>query len=371
MRKYLSLIIIATILVCLPLAMYGESSADSKQLELNLEQAYKMIEDNNIEIKLIDKKIEMKQQEYNKALEAKNDAKGATSLNEAINLNYRKVELLNWQIVKLELDELQNERIEKLKILRYNVKNQYMNILLIQKDIKCIKEDIAVLDKKLAETKLRIALGQAKEKDYKLIYSQSLTLQNQMNSLEIQHESSMISLKKIIGVELSRAITVEDLVLPYQVLNKEDLNGRIKKAVDSDFLIVKINKELELKNLERQLVKDYTDYRYSTTYTDLGIDISEIETKLSYEKLNAEANLLIEYYDLLELGDNIKLEEVNLEIEKINYDTIEAKSKLGMIDSAIEINGRVAYNRQQNNYQRTMYNYILAVEKFNEKLAIK
>lgn len=371
MRKYLSLILIATILICLPLAMYGESSDDSKQLKLNLEQAYKMIEDNNIEIKLIDKKIEIKQQEYNKALEAKNDAKGATSSNTATNLNYRKVELLNWQIVKLELDELQNERIEKLKNLRYNVKNQYMNILLIQKDIEYIKEDITVLEKKLSEMKLRIELGQAKELDYKLLYSQNLTLQNQMNSLKTQHKSSLINLKKIIGVELSSSITVEDLVLPYQVLYKEDLNGRIQKAVDSEFLIVKIDKELVLKNLERQLVRDYTDYRYSTTYTDLGIDISEIETKLSYERLNAEANLLIEYYDLLELGDNIKLEEVNLEIEKINYDTIAAKSKLGMVDSATEINGRVAYNRQQNNYQRAMYNYILAVEQFNEKLTTK
>ncbi len=369
MRKYVSLIMIAIILICLPLVLYGESNNYTKQLKLNLEQAYKMIEDNNIEIKLIDKKIDIKQQEYNKALEAKNDAKGVH--NSAANLNNKKVELLNWQIVKLELDELENERIDKLKNLKLSAKNQYINILLIQKDIKYVKEDIDVLEKKLKAMELRIELGQAKELDYKLLCSQKLTLQNQMNSINIQHESSLISLKKIIGVELSSFITIEDITLPYQVVNKEDLNGRIQKAVDSEFLIVKIKRELALKNLERQLVKDYTDYQYSTNYTDLGIDISEIETKLSYERLNIEANLWIEYYDLLGLEDNIKLEEVNLEIDKINYDAMMAKSKLGMVDSATEINERIGYNRQKNNYQRAMYNYILAAEQFNQKLTIE
>jgi len=371
MKKYLILLMCAIVFISVPLVMYGDSDNNNKQLIINLDQAYKMLEENNIELKLIDQKIDMQQKRYGDALEEADEAKGDKGNTPIANLQLRKTELLNWQLEKLNLNELKNEKTERLKAIKSDVKKQYIDTLLLNEDIEFIKEDIVIIDKKIEEMTLRIKLGQAKETDYKSLSVQKLTLQNQLALLNTQVQVSMINLKKTLGIAISQQINIEDIVLPYVYVDKENLSETILKAVEGDFAIVKIAKELELKNYEIQLTKDYTDYRYSIDYSDLQVEVKEIETKLSYDKVNLEAELWIEYYNLLGLEDSIKLEELNTEIEKINYDTIVAKAKLNMVDAIKESNARISYNRQKSNYQRAMYDYILAAEQLNQKLNIQ
>lgn len=375
MKRYLVILIAIFMIFSLSLSVHGEENQTPSTVKLNLEQAYKLMEANNLEIKLLDKKIEIEETQYEDIWEQAEKAKTrnieADMQDEPVTLQMKKDEVLTNKQEWLQLNVARNDRKEKLETLKSQLKEQYINQQLLQEDILYIKEDIAIIDKKLEEVKLRIQLGQSRDSEYESLYSQKLSLQNQLNVINTQYLSTLINIKKTMGLELSQPIELEKIVLPYEVVNEVTLKADMLASIENSFSIYKLKKEIELKNLEIQLVKQYTDYRFSSDYKDLCSELSEIEAELAYEKLTLEAELWIDYYNLLILKDNIELEKVNTEVEKINYDSIMAKSKLGLVNAITESNARLAYNRQKNNYQRAMYNYILAVEQLNNKLNIE
>jgi len=322
---------------------------------MNLDQAYQLLEANNLEIKLLDKKIEMKLAQNEDLVETINDTKGMYSPNDSTNLQYRKTEQLSYKQAILELDTLYDQKAEKLQALKTSVKQQYISLQSQQENIDYVKQDIAVMDKEMKEIQLRMQLGQAKESEYKSMYAQSLSLQNQLNSMNTQYQTSMLNFKKTLGLELSQPVEIQAIVLP----------------IENDFSIQKLNRQIDLKKIEIKLVKEYTDAKFSSEYRDLQVELSELETELSYQKLSLEADLMIESYDLQVLDDKVKLAEVNLEIAKLNYDAALAKAKLGLIDTVTEINAGITYNRQKNSLQDAKYDYILAVEQFNWNLNLQ
>jgi NOL1/NOP2/fmu family ribosome biogenesis protein len=362
MKKFLGILVALSMVFSLPLGVFGDQPNMPSKIKITLDGAYKLIEQNNIEIKLLDKKIELQKQQYNDALEDGKDVGADT-------LQTRKIRTLVPQQVKLSLESVENDKVEKLKSLKSSVKQQYIDLLLLQNDIAYIKQDISVMDKKLKDVQLRLKLGQAKESEYKSMYSQSLSLQNQLNSLNTQNEISMINLKNALGITLTQPIELEAFTLSNQAVDKVNMAQNIINSINNSFTIKKMQKELDLLDTERKLIKEYsTNVRNSTEYTDIGVEIAEMELQISYQKLTMESGLWIDYYNLLGLEDKIKLAEVNLEIAKINYDAITAKAKLGLVDAITEINSGITYNRQSNSLQNAKYDYIMAVEQFNDDL---
>jgi outer membrane protein TolC len=371
MKRYLGILIALTMILSLPIGVYGEVNVTPNAIRLDLEQAYKLLEANNLEIKLLDKKIEMKLDQNEDLVEDIEDIQGMYSSNDSTNLQYEKTRQLSYKQATLELDSLYNDKAEKLQALKTSVKQQYISLLSQKENIDYIKQDIEVMDKEMKEIQLRMQLGQAKESEYKSMYAQSLSLQNQLNSLNTQYQTSMINFKILLGVELSQPIEIQNYVLPYVAINRETLQNDMTKAVENDFAIQKLERQIELQNLEIKLVKKYTDAKFSSEYRDLIVELDELETELSYQKISMEADLLIEYYNLQVLDDKVKLAQLNLEIAKINYDATMAKAKLGLVDTVTEINAGISYNRQKNSTQDAMYDYIMAAEEFNRNLNLK
>jgi hypothetical protein len=372
MKKVVYYISLVMLLVLMTQSIYAEgTTTGSADVYVNMEKAISLAIENNPSIKLIDKRIEIAELRYQDVAEDADDAKFDESTVDSENLEYRKIEKLNWQYTKLDLDSLRNDRVEAVKSIRNTIQQYYVDAQLLQQDVNLLSQDITSIDSKIAEAQLKIKLGQLKESDYKTLLSQKMALQNSLNSANKQYDTKLINLKKEMGIDLSSKLILQNEVLPYAVIDIEKLKESIKPYIGKDFSIFKLNKELELKELEKTLVMRYTDYKHSDIVPDLDIDIEEIKANIVVQKFNLEADLWIAYYDVRTLSENISLEELNLELEKINYDTITTKSKLGMVDAVTELNAKIAYNRQKNNLQRAKYNYILAANQFNQKLEIK
>ena len=372
MKKVYSYVAILVILIFTTQLTFAEGTqTNSTELNINMEKAISLAVENNPGIKLIDKRIEIAEKEYQDVAEAAADAKFDQSNNDNTNLGYRKEEKLNWQYTKLDLDSLKNDRVEAVKNLKNTIQQYYIDAQLLQEDVKIIAQDISSIESKIAEAQLKIKLGQLKESDYKSLLSQKMTLQNNLNATNKQYDTKLINLKKEMGMDLSSKLILQNEVLPYEIIDIEKLKENIKPYIEKDFSIIKLNKQLELKELEKKLVMQYTDYKQSDIVPDLEIDIEEIKANIEVQKFNLEADLWIEYYDIRTLSENITLEELNLELEKINYDAITTKLRLGMVDAVTELNAKIAYNRQKNSLQRAMYNYILVADQFNEKLEIQ
>lgn len=370
MRKLRLVIALAITLILTFQVAYCDTPTGgaSQKLTLSLDEALALLDKNNAEIILMDRKVDIAQKQHDNALEAANAAKGKYSSSTSANLQYRKQEGLNWKLTLQELNNAKNDKAELVKSLHYSLKQQYFEILLLQNDLGILKDELNSLDKKITEVQLRIKLGQAKDTDYKSLLSQKLTMQNQYNSVNKQINTALLNMKKDLGIPISTEISLKEAVLPSIALDSENLADKIRKAVDNLYEITNQQKTIELKKLERQLVMDYSDYKYSTTYFDLNTTISELEADLAYSRINQETNLWIEYYNVMTLNEEIALQSLNTEIEKLNYDSIMAKAKVGLVNPETEASARISYQRQKNNYQRAMYNYILAVEQFNDKL---
>lgn len=372
MKKiYSCLAILLTLIFSTQTTFADSTMASSEALNLNLDKAISLAVENNPEIELIDKRIEIAEREYQNVAEDANDAKFDQSYIESVNLEYRKTEKLNWQYTKLDLDSLKNDKAEAVENIKSTVQQYYIDAQFLQEDIRIIEQELTRIDKEISEAQLKVKLGQLTETDYKSLLSQKLTLQNSLNSTNKQYDITLINLKKEMGIDISTNLILQNVVLPYEVIDLEKLKENIKPYIEKDFSIVKLNKEHELKEIEKKLVMQYTDYEQDNSLENLDMDIEEIKANIEVQKFNIEADLWIEYYDIRTLSENITLEELNLELEKINYDSVITKSKLGMVDAVAELNAKIAYNRQKNNLQRAMYNYILAAKQFNEKLQIQ
>jgi hypothetical protein len=373
MKKAIYYISLVMILALMLQPIYAEGILTSNEpVYVNMEKAISLAVENNPQIKLIDKRLEIADKRYQDIAKEASDAKFDQSSYESVNLEYRKIEKLNWQYTKLDLDSLKNDRVEAVKNVRNVIQQYYVDAQALQEDVKIISQEIASIDSKISEVQLKIKMGQLKESDHKSLLSQKMSLQNSLNATNKQYDTKLINLKKEMGIDLSSKLILQNEVLPYELIDIEKLKENIKPYVEKDFSIIKLNKELALKQLEKNLVMQYTDYkRNNDSVSDLDIDMEEIKANIDVQKFNIEADLWIEYYDIRTLSENIKLEELNLELEKINYDTITTKSKLGMVDAVTELNAKIAYNRQKNNLQRAMNNYILAANQFNNKLGIQ
>ena len=372
MKRILCILITFIIMFTLPtLINADEVKSTGTEIQLSLTDAYAMLEKNNLDIRLMDKKVVLTNKKYENSLKLAKDAAKKDSYFESTNLQYRKEEKLNWQVDKLELEDLNNQRIELVRNLKYDIKQQFINISLTNNDINLLNEEIKNVDKKLAEIQTRIKLGQVKETEYKQIVAQKITLSNQLSALKKQVELAQINLKKMLGINISSKIKLIEFVLPNVALNVADVEKDIEKAASSSFELYKLKKQLEYKQLEKQLTVDNSTNKTSLAISNLDTAILELENKIDQQVIDSMVQYWNDYYNILTLKDNIAIEELNLEIEKLNYNSVQTKSKLGMVDVATESNAQVAYNRQKNNLQRAMYNYIMVVEQFNEKLAIQ
>ncbi len=359
-------------IVCIlfPIINIQAQEVDTKGqvLIVNLNDAYNLLEKNNLDIKLLNKKIDIAIKKNETALKASKDAIEKYSYSETTNIEYRKDEKLNWKVTKLDLEDLNNQRSILLKDLKNSIKQQYINVLLSSKDAEILNSEIQNIDKKLNELQIRMKLGQVKETDYKQVLAQKLSLQNQMNDINRQNENAQNKLKSMLGIEIKEKIKLENMNLPYEAIDENELANKIDIRSNTDFNVYKLNQQLENKKIEKQIIIDYAVNKNIST---IDTSIAELEKKIGQQVIDNQVKYWNDYYNILSLNANVELEELNLELEKLNYDAVMTKSKLGIVDVATESNARVSYNRQENSVQRAKYNYILAVEKFNEELEIQ
>ena len=341
------------------------------QISLTLEKAYDLCASNNLDVQLINKKIDIVQKKYDNSIKRSEEVLGKIGYTESTNLQYRKDEKLNWRICKLDLEDYINQKETMLTSLQYDIKKKFMDISLLQQDSEILNKEIENIDRKLSEINLRVQLGLAKESEYQLTKSQKYSLQNQLLSINNQIDNSMLQLKKQLGISLTFKVILTPPMFPYIALNESNLSEIIERKANSDFSILKIKQQIENKEIEKQVVISNTIFKESIDMSTYDIPLIELESKLNQQELDLMVQYWNQYLNLKILNETILVEEANLELEKLNYDAIQAKSKLGMIDTATESNARISYSRQQNNLQRAKYNYILAVEQFNEQLGVQ
>lgn len=368
-KLFIFVMVFATIFTTV-INTYADNNANSKTTTITLEDALKQVANNN-ELKLFDKKIEIYKKKHQDALDASNKAPSEPSHGQADSLRLAKVEKLNWRLTALDIEIAKHDKDQKLEDLKQSVKNTYYNIIFVQKDIATVTQELTNIANKIKQMEIKIQMGQARQTDIKPLQMQKMSLESQISEYNRQKNNSELEIKRLLNTDLKTQIQIQDMEIPYVGFDYDAVEKRIDQAIETNFDLDILDRQIKLKELERDLIKEFTQPDDSNAIYALDMDIAELEATKASKTVATQEDLWIDYYDLLILKENINLEELNLEIEKYNYDAAIAKSGAGLLDLTTESNARIAYYKQKNTVQKAMYNYVMAAEKLNSKLSTK
>lgn len=310
-----------------------EAAADSPStadkgatLSLTLDEALNLIGTGNSSLKLTDSKIAIYEKQYEQAL-ARHNANYAE-----VDEDSAKVRKLNHKKALWTLENAKYDREKQLRDLQVQVANQYQNILALQEQAENLKLQIGNVDKYIEQLKLQINLGMGIESQIYALNAQRSGLEAALKASQNSITSSMIALKKDLGIDIARDVVLKSGLSAYKKFDDSQINERIAEAIENDYDLKRYEQDVELTEIEYDIA-----YYYSNGSADqLQISLEDKKATLEALPVTKEVELKKAYNSLRSLENSIKAAELAVEADKINIEVLQKKIDAG-VSSSIEM----------------------------------
>jgi len=342
-----------------------EATADSPSaadkgatLSLTLEEALNLIETGNSSLKLTDNKIAIYEKQYEQAL-ARHNANYAE-----VDEDSAKVRKLNHKKALWTLENAKYDREKQLKDVKVQVANQYQNILALQEQVKNLKLQIDNVDKYIEQLKLQINLGMGIESQIYALNAQRSGLEAALKASQNSITSSMIALKKDLGIDIAREVVLKSDLIAYKKFDDSQINERIAKAIENDYDLKRYEQDVELTEIEYDIA-----YYYSNGSADqLQISVEDKKATMEALPVTKEVELRKAYNSLKSLENSIKAAELAVEADKINIEVLQKKIDAGVSSSIemIEIQNKLL--NDQYTLLQNIISYMSGVSNFENSL---
>ncbi|XRP91277.1 TolC family protein [Desulfitobacterium sp. Sab5] len=334
-------------------------AADTSTLNLSLEDALKMVETSNSDIKLTDSKIQIYDKQ-NQQAKARHDANIPV-----VDEDSRKDRDLNYKRTQWTLDNAKHDRENQLKNLQVDMTNQYQTILSLQQQADTIGKQIKDLDTTIDQINLQIKLGlQIPSTIYGYNAKRSgLEALQKMATNSIN--SSMNTLKKDLGIDLNRPVVLTSPMVTYTKFDDSDIDNRIAKSVQTTYDIQKMKQDIEISQIEYDIDFYYDDTQNADTI-QLGIE----DKKATLENLpvTKELSLRKAYNDLKTLENTIEADRLTVEADQINIAIMQKKVEVGTSSSLELLALQSTLLTDQNTMQQDVIAYMTAAANFQNSL---
>ncbi len=343
----------------------GEAAKDSLivtdkggTLHLTLDEALSLVETGNSSLKLTDSKIAIYEKQYEQAL-ARHDANYAE-----VDEDSAKVRKLNHKKALWNLENAKYDREKQLKDVKVQVANQYENILALQEQVNNLKLQIGNVDKYIEQLKLQINLGMSIESQIYALNAQRSGLEAALKASQNSITSSMIALKKDLGIDIAREVVLTSDLIAYKKFNDSQINERIAKAIENDYDLKRYEQDVELTEIEYDIA-----YYYSNGSADqLQISVEDKKETLEALPVTKEVELKKAYNSLKSLENSIKAAELAVEADKINIEVLQKKIDAGVSSSIEMIELQNKLLNDQYTLLQNIISYMSAVANFENSL---
>ncbi|MBV4438459.1 TolC family protein [Clostridium tyrobutyricum] len=329
---------------------------------ITLEESLNNIEKVNPEIQILDKKIEIlnEQYEYDKYKSNLPDARTHT-LDYDLQKNYNFKESLN------NLNSAKSDKVEELKTIKNDLKKQYLNALCAKEDMDIINKSIENLDNKIKIQNSRINAGIATENSLENLKVEKSNFQSSLNQLNLQLQSELLTIKQYLNINMSQEIKLSDTKEDYIKFDDNNIDARIKTAVEKNAEIIKQENNL---NLLRDKTNIYTNYYsgYENQIRTFQINIGQAHTSINNLTLTTKINLWQSYYNLKNAEDTVNQEKINLENADDDINTAKAKYEIGTMNKSDVDDTYVSLEQQKSKLKRAINNYMIVSESFENSL---
>ncbi|WP_018212314.1 TolC family protein [Desulfitobacterium hafniense] len=301
-------------------------SAPNTILRLSLEDAFKMIEAGNNTLKLTDSKIAIYEKQYEQA-KARYDANYAE-----VDENSAKERRLNPKKTLWTLEDAKHDREKQIKDLKVQIANQYQNILALEQQAKSYEAQIKNVDTLIDQIKLQIDLGMSTESQIHSMNAQRSLLEAGLKAAQNSIKSSMIALKRDLGIDIDRQVVLTSDLVQYEKFNDSNINELVAQAVENDYDKKRYEQDIELTEIEYKIASDYS----TGTADQLQITVEDKKATLEALPVTKEVSLRTAYNSLKSLENSVEAAKLAVEADKINIEIMQKKIDAG-VSSSIEI----------------------------------
>lgn len=302
------------------------AATEQGTLRLSLEDALDLIETGNSSLKLVDSKLLIYEKQYEQAL-ARSQARYSE-----VDEDSTKRNKLNHKRALWTLENAKHDRENQVKDLKVQISNQYQNILALQQQVKNLKSQLNNVDTYIDQLNLQIDLGLAVESQRYALNAQKSSLEAGLKATQNTITSSMIALKRDLGIDLNREVILTSDLTAYTKFESVKFEEQLAQAITNDHDIQKYEQDIELTTIEYDIA-----FYYSNPAADqLQISIEDKKATLETLPVTKEVALRTAYNNLRSLENSVQAAKLAVEADKINTEILQKKIEVG-ISSSIEM----------------------------------
>lgn len=342
----------------------------ASSMNLTLEDALNSIEKSNTEIQLMDKKVLLLTDQYDR------DHQSAIDANESLNyvnkndnqyIALKKQILITQQKSAQAVDDSKHDRENKLKSLKADMERQYMNVLNYQDQIKNINATIANVDQQIEKVNANIKLGMATTDALQQLNVQRSTLVAALNAPKSKLEESVLRVKQILNLDLNADLILSPAKKDFVKYDDSNIQGTIDKSIQDSYDLAKINRNIEWQKIEVDLNTKY-GHNNTSGRVNAELGLQTLVNNFDSTKLTLQISEWTAYYNLKNKEDSITAEQINLKNAKENYDNAVAKFQVGQVDQ-LEVNSKkLALEKEELTFESLVNEYMVSVQEFQNLL---
>lgn len=333
-----------------------------------LADAIKNIEYTDPQIKLYDKKLALYKKQFSIALD---DAVSAKAVTDSTDTDMRKREMLTWREKLNTLENYDHDRDNFVFNVKTTFEKNYITGVQLQNDRDTVTKELTKLETSINQANLRLKLGLIKSSDLDKLNSAKSQLQAQLNSIDRQFETIKKDIKKALGLDYNKDITLVAANKTYSKYNDSSIEDKIKKSAQESYEIEKLKKDLDLTKLEYKIVTNYFEEFIPAEADVIETSIDEKQHNLKMAALEQEAALKKSYYSLKNLEDNIEIQRINVKIAELNLSDVKTRVKLNKATALDELTSTIELSKASNKLQSLINQYMLSQASLNRELSDK
>lgn len=343
-------------------------STDNGTVNLTLDDAVGGIEKNNVDLKLMDLKIESLYKGYdisisNKGTIEKTDVSVLTNQYAQAKIASDITPLQEAQNIK----DTKNSRDQKLNIIKFDMQRQYMNVVTCKSQIENINKSMKNIDEQINQLQVKIKYGQATSTDLDALNVQKSNLSSQINDIQDQIDKSTLKIKQYLNIDLNKNVSLASAKKDYVKFDDKDIESKIDAAVEKDYSLSSIQNNIDILNKQYDIYHDYSHNSF-TGETNTQKSIAQAQTSLTSTKVSLKQALWSAYYSLKSSENAIETQKLTVKKAQDTYDLANKNFEQGMTDKVTVDSDALDLDKQTTLIQRSIDQYMVAKEELEYML---
>ncbi len=314
----------------------------AEAVELNLDKALEMTLKDNLSLKIAQKNLESKEIQFEKS-------KAKNLLNQS-NYNELQAEYSYINAEKSYIDTAHN-------LLNQTVQ-QFVNILLKEKNLAIVEKQIILNERLLDETKAQYEVGEKSQLD---ILEQQIELNDflqQKEELANEYEQLKTELKVHLGINKDDEIRLSELKEPKMIEIDEQ---QISETAFKNSWEVKLNElNLELAEVDKKRKEIVSSSELDKKLTDITVETAQLQLEKQKEDIKNKSREL--YDQISNLESNIGLQKDKIQKAKENYKILVEQNNAGLITKNDLYHGEISMLQAEQQLYSSYMNYYIQAQ---------